>query len=135
MKIKNFIVSTAILSAFLLPSILALAQGTANPNPGTGNPPPPPVTINVKLENPFKGGNSIYNFINILIDNIIIPLGGVISVLMIMYAGFMYVTARGDTGKIATAHTALLYGAIGAAILLGAKTISLVIQNTVNQLK
>jgi hypothetical protein len=54
---------------------------------------------------------------------------------MIMYAGFKYVTARGDSTKIKEATTALTYAAIGAAVLLGAWVISQAIQGTINQFR
>jgi hypothetical protein len=69
------------------------------------------------------------------VNNILIPIGGVVAVLMIMYAGFLYVTAGGNEAKIKTAHQALTWAVIGAAILLGAWVISQAIQGTINQLK
>lgn len=54
-----------------------------------------------------------------------------IIIFFIMYAGFMYVTAAGDTSKISTAHSALTWAVIGGVIVLGSKLIMEVIQNTV----
>ena len=54
---------------------------------------------------------------------------------MIMYAGFLYVTARGNSSKIEKAHNALLWAVIGAAILLGAWVISQAISSTIDQLR
>lgn len=61
-------------------------------------------------------------------------IGTMVAVFFIIYAGFLYVTAGGDPGKIKTAHSTLLYAAIGTAILLGAQVIADVIKNTVTQL-
>jgi hypothetical protein len=47
----------------------------------------------------------------------------------------MYVTARGNSTKLEEANRALLYVAIGTAVLLGAELISSVISNTVDKLK
>ncbi len=54
-----------------------------------------------------------------------------IIIFFIMYAGFMYVTAAGETAKIQTAHSALTWAVIGGVIVLGAKLIMAVIQNTI----
>ena len=54
---------------------------------------------------------------------------------MVMWAGFKYVTARGDTTQIKEARDALLYAVIGAAILLGARILSDAIGRTIEQLK
>ena len=69
------------------------------------------------------------------LPNGILPIGGVIAVLMIMYAGFLFVTAGGEPAKITKAKDALLYAAIGAAILLGAWVISEAIGGTIKELK
>jgi hypothetical protein len=91
--------------------------------------------ITIEIPNPLKSTtNSIPDLIAAIIDNIVLPVGGVIAALMIIYAGFLFVTARGDTKKITDARQAILYACIGAAILLGAKIIASAIQATVNQL-
>lgn len=89
----------------------------------------------IVIKNPFKGGNSIEGFIRLIVNDILMPIGGVVAVLMIMYAGFQYVTAGGDPGKIKTAHQALLWAVIGAVILLGAWVISQSISGTIDALK
>lgn len=88
--------------------------------------------------NPFNcsdNGCTIPGLIRAIVNNILIPIGGVVAVMMIMYAGFLYVTAGGNETKIKTAHQALTWAVIGAAILLGAWVISEAIQGTINQLK
>lgn len=129
---KNLFVAVVIFSAFV-PAVL-WAQITPAPSPQV-TPAPSPVKFNIKIDNPFKGGDNLMDFIKTVINEILIPIGGVIAVLVIMYAGFLYVTARGDTGKIKTAHDTLLYGVIGAAILLGAWVISEAIGGTIDQLR
>jgi hypothetical protein len=39
-----------------------------------------------------------------------------LAILMFIYAGFMFLTARGEAGKIATARTAVVWGVIGLAV-------------------
>lgn len=114
--------------------VLVSAQSTGNPGGGsTGN---PPLGINFKIDNPFgfRGGDSLYGLLLEIVNKIILPIGGVLCVLAFIYAGFLYVTARGDTAQIKTAHNALLYAVIGTAILLGAWVIAEAIRATVNQI-
>ena len=104
-------------------------------DPGQVPPAPTPVAFNIVIKNPFAGGNSLEEFIKKAINDIVLPIGGVIAVLMIMYAGFLFVTAGGEPAKITKAKDALLYAAIGAAILLGAWVISEAIGGTIKELK
>jgi hypothetical protein len=53
---------------------------------------------------------------------------------MLIYVGFLFVTARGEPGKITAARQALLWTVVGALILLGAEAISAGIQATVKAL-
>ena len=54
--------------------------------------------------------------------------------LFIVYAGFKYVVARGNPGKIEEAHQNFLYVVIGAMLILGAWILATMIAGTVNQL-
>jgi len=54
-----------------------------------------------------------------------------IVVLFIMYAGFLFVTARGNESQITTAKAALTWAIIGGVIALGAKAIIAVITGTI----
>ena len=124
---------------FMCAPFLTFAQPIGTPAPGTpiGTPAPaanPP--IKVTIPNILRSGiTDVKSLIDVIIDDIVIPIGGVICVLIIMWAGFLFVTAGGDSSKITKAKDTLLYGAIGAAIILGAKVISEVVQATVTQLK
>lgn len=86
------------------------------------------------LPNPFKGGCSLYDLLQAVIKNILLPIGVVLAVLSFIYSGFLYVTAQGNQTKIQTAHRALLYSAIGTAVLLGAWAIAEVIQGTIGKI-
>lgn len=124
---------------FVVP-LFSFAQGGGGvtPKPGGGGttptPAPAPVSQKIIIENPFKE-NTIEGLINTIVNDILLPIGGVVAVLMIMWAGFLYVTAKGDPGQIKKAHDALLWAVIGAAILLGAWVISQAITTTISQLK
>lgn len=113
---------------FIVPLFVSAATEGCNTSTGAG----------CIIKNPFKcegEGCTISGLIKAIVNNILIPIGGVVAVMMIMYAGFLYVTAGGNETRIKKAHEALLWGVIGAAILLGAWVISEAIQGTINQLK
>ncbi len=136
--LKHFISGTILIIIFIVPLFL-MAQGSGTlgePNPGSDDvgKNPSPVSMNIKIINPFKH-DTIPGLINTIIDDILIPIGSVIAVVMIMWAGFKYVTARGDSKQVGEATEALKYAVIGAAILLGAKIISVAIDKTIQQLK
>lgn len=146
-KIFSCFVSVFLLIVLVLP-LVGIAQtpgggdpgptpggGDPGPTPGGGDPGPAPTNVNFTLKNPFGQNTTLTGLINKIIDDLLIPIGAVVSVLMIIYAGFLFVTARGNEKQIGDAKQALLYACIGAAILLGAKIISTVIQGTIDQLK
>ena len=81
------------------------------------------------LTNPLKA-KSITEFLFNVIEVLLIFAVPII-VFFIIYAGFLFVTARGDTSKISTAKSALTWAIIGGIIVLGAKIIIEVIKNTV----
>jgi len=54
--------------------------------------------------------------------------------LAVIYSGFLFVFARGNSEKLGKAKDALLYTLIGAAILLGSWAIAEMIQATVTGL-
>ncbi len=56
-------------------------------------------------------------------------------VLMIVYTGFLFVTAQGNVTKITQAREALVWTVVGALVVLGAKAIALAIEATVEDLK
>ncbi|OHA87307.1 MAG: hypothetical protein A3A90_01365 [Candidatus Zambryskibacteria bacterium RIFCSPLOWO2_01_FULL_35_19] len=94
----------------------------------------PPINSSIEIKNPFKE-NTIEGLITTIIKDILIPIGSVVAVVMVMYAGFLFVTARGDAAQITKAKDALLWAVIGAAILLGAWIISQAIGKTISQLR
>lgn len=91
-------------------------------------------------------GNSkniiLFDPINKSIEEIFIAILDIIMVFaipiilfFIVWAGFLYVTARGDTTKVQQATTALTYAVIGALLVLGAKVLLAVITNTISVFK
>lgn len=84
------------------------------------------------LENPLNA-SSLAELLTVILDAVI-RLGTLLLVLMLVFVGFLFVTAQGKEEKIRDARSALMWTVIGGLILLGAQTISLVIQSTVNAL-
>lgn len=113
----------------LLPVLThAQTSGSGNvPQSGSGNVP-------VGLTNPIRGVDTIYELVTLVLNNIVIPIGSVVVIIMIIYSGFLFVTARGNPDKIEDAKRTLLYVVIGSAILLGASVISLAIGGTLCQI-
>lgn len=85
-----------------------------------------------QLENPLAFDS--LDDVVVAILRILIIFAIPIIILFIIYAGFLYVTSRGNESTIEKAHYALLYAVIGGVIILGAEAILLAIQGTVNQL-
>lgn len=88
---------------------------------------------NVGLINPLKAGSSLESFLGNILD-FVIRIGTIVVVLMIVFVGFKFVTARGEPGEITKAREMLLWTVIGALVLLGAKAIQLGIIATVQAL-
>lgn len=98
----------------------AVAPGAAAP-PATG--------LSYTLDN-MIGFPTIQDFL-VAILNVIIIIATPIIVLFIIYAGFKYVTARGNPAQIQEATQALTYAIIGGILIIGAVAISKIIGNLV----
>lgn len=94
----------------------------------------------MKLINPLNLGNCnnasggcLNTFLNKILD-FVIDIGAIIVMLMLVYVGYLFVVTQGNETKLTEAKNALLWTLIGALILLGAKAISIGIQETVKAL-
>jgi hypothetical protein len=86
--------------------------------------------IEIALENPLGSIDSAEEILVALL-NAFIVIATPIVVLYIIYAGFLYVTARGNAEQTKQATTAITYAIIGAVILLGAVAIAEIVANIV----
>lgn len=109
----NYLVSYLWGVALVLMPVVASAQGT----------------LNWKVESFIKVG-SIEDLLKAILD-IFIVIATPIIVFFIIYAGFLYVTARGNVQQVEQATKALTYAVIGGVIVLGAVAISGIIAGTV----
>jgi heme/copper-type cytochrome/quinol oxidase subunit 2 len=97
-----------------------------------GGPTPPPSTGGL-IKNPIS-----VNTLDDLIDQIlgvVVQIGLPVVAVAIVYAGFLFVTARGNETQLTNAKKAFLWTVIGAAIVLGAFVIKTAIKSTVEGLK
>src|SRR3989344_919721 len=85
------------------------------------------------LCNPLKFC-SISAFIAALL-RIVATIAFPIIVLFMIYAGFLFVSARGNPDKLTEAKRIFLWTLIGALIILGAEAISIAIQRTVKDIQ
>jgi hypothetical protein len=84
------------------------------------------------IQNPTSV-NGISEFIQLVL-RAMVRLGTVVVALFLLIAGFMYVSARGNPGKIGEAHENFKYVIYGAVLILGAWVIATVIGGTVTQI-
>ena len=83
-----------------------------------------------ELKNPLQA-NNLLELIDVLatwLFNLSIP----IVVVMIVYAGVMFLTSRGDTTKVTKARQILLYAVVGFAIILIGKGFITLIESILN---
>jgi hypothetical protein len=86
-----------------------------------------------ELKNPIIEYPTVQKFIEGVLKAIVWISLPIIS-FFIVYAGFKYVLARGNPGKIEEAHRNFFYVVIGAILILGAWVLATLIGGTVSQL-
>jgi len=79
------------------------------------------------IENPLGEISDIYTLIE-KITNFLIGLAIVITPIIIVYAGFLYITAAGNEEKVKTAQKVLIWALIGFALVLIAKGVPALIK-------
>lgn len=94
-----------------------------------------PVLVWAQVENPLEsqGINDFPTFVR-AVANIVATVGGIIAVIFIIYAGYLFVTARGDTQKLELAKSTFQWTIIGAAVLMGAYAIANAVISVVTSL-
>lgn len=84
------------------------------------------------LENPLKF-SSIANFIEGVLEAVVMIALPIIVAFMV-YAGFKFIFAQGNEGKLKTAKENFMYVIIGTIMILGAWVLATLIGATVTQL-
>ena len=85
-----------------------------------------------KLQNPIKYTN-INSFILAIVD-VVIQYGALLVVFFIVFSGFKFVTAQGNSEKISEAKKMLTWVIVGAFVLLGVYVIRAAVCGTLAQL-
>ncbi len=101
--------------------------GGGNVNTGGGNVNP---GAPGQLTNPLQS-QTITEFLLKIID-VLLVFALPLIVLYIMYAGYLFVTANGNSEQVGTARNALLWAVVGGVLVLGARLVIAVIQGTVD---
>lgn len=112
---KKYLQKTFILlfgSVILLPSIV-LAQGRS---------------VNTELG---PNVNNLGQFIDLLFNKWGIPITAGIAVIMFMYAGYLYMTSQGDSGKIGEAKEIIIGVIVGVMLLF---TVGILMRNVIGTL-
>ena len=123
----KLIIATYVLT---IPAIsFAQVNGVSTPNPNGVSTPSSPCPAGT-ICNPIKNATSVPGLISTILQGVL-AIGIPIVALAIIYCGFLFVFARGNSEKLTKAKEALLYTLIGAAILLGAWAIAMMISATV----
>ena len=139
-KFLSILILSIVFGISFAPIVSAQTGGSTIPPTGGSRIPPTGGSSNnpsnvIHLQNPLNGGASdLYSFIKLVVDKVIIPVGGVVAVLFIMYSGFQLVIAQGDMKKIEEARRGFFWAVIGTVVLLGAWAISTGIQATIEQI-
>ena len=119
-KIGYLIVFSVMFLVYVFPNV-AVAQ--------PDDPPAPPVQI----QNPIAS-QTLQEFVKDILD-IVVKVSMPFLVVMIIYAGFTYVTAQGNSVKVEKAHSMILWTIVGAGIILGAFIIARAIQVTIDNIE
>ncbi len=90
-------------------------------------------TKTTKLNNPLNV-NSIEELIGGIL-NVVLILAVPVIVFFIIYAGFLYATARGNAVQVKNATTALTYAIIGGVLIIGSVAIAEIVKELVFSFK
>ncbi len=117
-RVSKAIFSLMVLSMFIIPSFMlvpAVSAGnlTAGDLWGDAN-----IQANVQSETGL--GNRDPREIAASVIRVVLGFLGIIAVLIILYAGFLWMTAAGNDDKIASAKSMMSAGIIGLIIILAA---------------
>ncbi len=109
----GIVTSMALMMATMVPAVHA--QGFISP------------TDNPGAISTATGGQGSFRQLALTIVNFFLTFLGLIAVVMIIYGGFLYVTAAGNQEKIESAKKIIMYAVIGIVVIL----LSFAIVNTI----
>ena len=106
---KNFIISFVLLT--VVPSRIIFANDALLSN--------------------WTNSETLVQFLTIILDSVI-KIGALVVVMLVVYSGFLFVTAQGNDEKLKEAKDSIFWVLIGAAIILGAWAVENVVVNTID---
>ncbi len=77
-------------------------------------------------ENPVYGPNGVVT----RASNIIAMVGGIVAVIMIIWAGLKFIMSTGDSAKTTSARNTIIYTAIGLAVIVLARAVVWLVLNS-----
>lgn len=93
-----------------------------------------PVSVDAPtLMNPLKNAPDLNTLILSIFD-IVVTAGYIVVAFFLVWSGFKFVFAQGNESKLDDAKHTFYYTIIGAAIVIGAKTIAVIVQNLITSL-
>jgi hypothetical protein len=124
-KIKKILLPKNVFWAMLNIALLMPFWAANAGAPGEGSP--------LKLDNPLGEIKSVSELVS-EVAKVVSQIGISVAAVFIIYAGFLYVSARGSEEKIGKAHQTLTWTLIGTAVLLGAWAIAEAVAKTIKTL-
>lgn len=86
----------------------------------------------LNIENPLGETSDINTLVKNII-NFLIILAVPITAILVVYAGFLYITSAGNDEKVKTAQKALIWAIIGFAIILVASSVPVIIEKFLSE--
>ena len=118
---------------FIMPLLVQAQAGSGNTNSpyippaGSGN------TNSITLLNPLDGISSICQLLQKVLG-VLLAFGVPIAVLFLVYAGFLFVKARGNPKELIHARRNFKYVILGIMLFLGAWMLGQIVASTINTL-
>lgn len=131
-KVKQLLMSIGVLSLFLLPGVAATNLALAEDLDIGGR-----ICTGVEIQNPDgttqcqeDGEGGLAGLVKKII-NIFSWVVGVVAVIMIIIAGFKYITSGGNDSQVASAKNTILYAIVGLVIVALAQVIVRFVLNNI----
>ncbi|OGH58698.1 MAG: hypothetical protein A2725_03310 [Candidatus Magasanikbacteria bacterium RIFCSPHIGHO2_01_FULL_33_34] len=125
-SIKKIIIIIVLLSSVVLPQIVS-AQGLKNAFGGTNSP-----LETVRGQAGFEASDSL-GTISGRVINVALSMVGLMFLLLMVYAGFLWMTARGEEDQVNKAKSIIKGTVIGLVLVLSAYAITFLVAGALNK--
>ena len=125
-RVAKIFLPLIVLSMLIIPAMIPQATATTNLTAGDlwGN-----TAIQANVQSVTGLGNADPRAIAASVIKVLLGFLGIIAVMIILYAGFLWMTAAGNDDKISTAKSMMSAGIIGLIIVLAAFGIATFVMN------